>query len=320
MKPYYKILYNGKKSTKVIDQAVSSLTYNFAQTGRSDEIEITLSNFNSAFLDELYPSETDFILLFMGYENGNILNCGQFLLDAPQFDLYDKKVYLKGTSTKLNNIQCNYTEHKETNLNKIVEEIAKNNSLKLKGSIDTNINISSRLQSQKTDAQFLNELATDFGYIFKIDGEDLIFLSYSELESKKEDFTIKLDNLLAGSSLTDSRRIYQFCTLKYTSKGKTIEITTEDSKVKNGLILNVEKRVESESQGKIIASAQLKEANRERITGRFVFQGEPKVAAGSAISLTDAGKLSGKYCVKNGTHSISSGEEGFITSVEVYKI
>lgn len=321
MKPLYSIVYNSKDFVAEFDKAIQSVTYSFALSGKADDMSIVVENSAHRFLSDAYPKTGDTVWLGMGYAHpGQILDCGEFEVDAPSFDLYEKMVTLQGASTSIKKslYEKRYEKYESTTLKKILAAVAKRNELTLKGKI-ASLNIRRKTQSEP-DLEFLNSLAERYGYIFKIDAGDLIFSPYGEIENGEVAFEVTANDLLSGSTIEDSKRTYQFCECTYFVKGKKYKKKVEDSSISNGIILKIEERVENVEQAEQIAAAALYRANRDSISGSLVFPGEPTVADGVIISLKDGGELTGLYCVKSGNHAIDGGDGPFLTTVEVYRV
>lgn len=317
--PVSQIIYNGKEISAELKNAVQSIAFHFYLHGQANDLDISFKDGNLEFANDLYPQKGDTIEAAIGYSDGEAFNCGSFFLDETSFDLYTRTVTLRGTSTEVskNFYESQYREYSGT-LKSIVQKVADRNKLKLEGDIE-NLNIGRKSQSN-SDLEFLNELADLYGYMFKIEKNILYFKPWEKLRTQDPVFTVEAENLMSGSYLNDSDRVYQWCEATYSRKGSTTKQKVEDSRIKNGLILKIEARSETEAQSKAEAKAALTKANLDAVSGVFSFEGNTDIYAGSIIELKNAGHLNGNYCVKSGTHEISDGDSPFTTTVEVFAL
>jgi len=321
MKPVYDILLNGDNFSAEFNNSIMSVVYNFKQSAQADDISISIADTDSRFINDLYPKKGDTVELDIGWNSPRkVLACGEFEIDSPEFDLHNKTVTLQGASTALKKSlrEKRYRKYKDTNLKAILQSRADENGLNLKGNI-ADISIKSKTQ-KNTDLEFITELADLFGYVFKIDGDDLIFTAYEDLDGADPSHEIDLNDLLEGSMITDSKRVYQYCEITCFRKGAKYSKTVEDPSVDNGQYLRIEKRCENLAQAELMAKAELYRANRDSISGTLTFPLTIEVAAGSVIRLNKAGELAGLYCAKSGSHSIQGKEDPALTSVEVYRV
>ncbi|GEM_PF-2787283 len=316
---FFSIIYNGEKLTADLNEADLSVVFNFYLSGQANDINLKFEDAKLQFAKDLYPKKGDTIELDIGYGSRDFFPCGAFFVDEVSFDLYQKYVTLRGTSTEVskNFYESQYREYSGT-LKSIIQKVANRNKLKLQADIQ-NLDIGRKSQSN-SDLEFLNELADMFGYIIKIEKDILYFQPWEKLRSQDAVFKIDVDKLLEGSYLNDSGRTYQFCEATYSRKGVTYKKKVEDTYNKNGLVLKIDARSESAAQSEAEAKAALTKANLDAISGVFVFKGNTDIYAGSIIELQNAGNLNGKYCVKSGSHAINDGNSAFLTTVEVFAV
>lgn len=316
---FFSIIYNGEKLTADLNEATLKVAFHFYLHGRANDIDITFEDEKLQFANNLYPRKGDTLQLDIGYSGEEFFDCGEFWIDEVSYNLSERQVTLRGTSTtvKKSFYETQYKEWSGT-LESIVKKIAKNNGLDFDGKIE-NLNIGRKSQSN-SDLEFLNELADMFGYMLKIERNTLYFKPWELLRNAEAEYEIEVDQLLGGSYLNDSGRTYQYCEATYSRKGATYKKKVEDTYERNGLVLKIEARSESAAQTEAEAKAALTMANLEAVSGTFVFEGKQDLEAGSIIRLKGAGHLDGLYCIKSGTHEISDGNSAFLTTVEVFEV
>lgn len=317
--PEFSILYNKKKLDADLTKKIQSVAFHFYLHGQANDVDVEIEDGELDFAKDLKPEKGDVLELDIGYSGEELYKCGEFEIDEVSYDLSERHVTLRGTSTAIKKsfYETQYKEWSGT-LESIVKKIASNNGLDFDGKVEK-LNIGRKSQSN-SDLEFLNELADMFGYMLKIERNTLIFKPWELLRTADEEYEIEAEKLLGGSSLNDSGRTYQFCEATYSRKGATYRKKVEDTYERNGLILKIEARSESEAQTEAEAKAALTKANLEAVSGTFVFEGKQDLEAGSIVKLTNAGHLDGLYCIKSGTHEISDGSAEFRTTVEVFEV
>jgi len=320
-KPVFNLKYENVDITADIVSKVKSVTYTDRQHGFSDDVKITLIDDQNLWRSDLFPKAGDKMELSIGYENGDLLNCGIFEVDSVEFDLFEPIVSLNGVSTTIKsplkeNVVAAFTEK---TLKQIIAEIAKKHKLKVVGTI---ADIKFHRKTQNTsDLEFLRSLADDYGYIFKIVADSLVFTPYKQLEDEKPALTLSGAELLDGSRITPNiNPLYAACEVSYFRRGKLYTATAKDKNIKSGKVLRVKERCENRDQAEAMAVAQLWKTNRDYITGSIIIEGNPLICAGTNLELKDVHKLSGIYQAKETRHTISGKDAAYITETEVYRV
>ena len=108
-----------------------------------------------------------------------------------------------------------------------------------------------------------------------------------------------------------TRDIYKACHVKYENakKGQTIEYTFEDASKEDGQILEVHKEVADVAEAEKLAKGELREKNKDEVTGRIALTGavsNSMLMAGLTVQVEDFHKFDGKYLITSTSHSVSS--------------
>jgi uncharacterized protein len=320
------INWNGKNVTEEISKYNSSVSYSDKEEGESDEITLVMDDTEGLWSGDWYPTEGDTVELFIGYAD-KMLNCGLFQVDEITFsgkpDIIEIKAIAAGITKKLRT--RNSKAFEEQTLRQIALYFCNKHGLTLidqTKSMLSQINLDRKTQEEKTDLAFLSELATEYGFIFSVRGNKLIFTSYYELdnaESVKEIDKNQLSNYSIKEKTYDtyaSGAISQ----RDSKTGKVVKWeATEvlDVKVSDKVLFTG--RVENKLQAEAKVKGGLWNKNKFKQSGSLNdLPGDPELISGVNFDLTGLGNISGKYHITVSTHTIT-GEGSYTTSLEIRK-
>ncbi len=320
-KPTYIIEYENKEVTKYIAPYVMSLSYTDNKHGKADEIELELRDDEGLWKSSWYPKKGDVVKVKIGYEGENLLNCGTFEIDEPEFSGSENDtLQLKGVSVSIKKPlrEKNTKSFENKTLKQIAQEIADKYNYTLVFDAEKEVKVEHITQKKERDLSFLKRLAEKYGYAFKINDNKLVFYELSKLENAQTVFVIQKKNLLDYKLRDKSLEVYKSCEVKYfNAKTKTLITHTEtDSNISKGDTLKLNERCENKEQAIIIAKAALSNSTKE-IEGTISVEGNQFLCAGSNIELPDLGNLSGKFQVETAKHVI---EDNYTQSLSVKKI
>lgn len=321
MKPNYKILWNKKDVTSDISRYLSSLSYADREEGMSDDITLTLDNSTMIWFNDWYPEEGDTLDIYIG--NDKLTPCGLFQVDeitlSGKPDVIEIKAIAAGITKKLR------TRNNKAFENQTLRQIAKffcdKHGLTLvdKTSMLSKINLDRKTQENKTDLAFLAELAKEYGFIFSVRGEKLIFTSYYDLDNADSIKEFGLNNLSSYSITQKTYDTYAATEFKARNKKKNKVITSiSEEKDDDKIILDVNTiggKVTNEVQAEAKANAGLWGKNKFKQTASIVIPGDSELMSGVNIDLIGLGKGSGKYHIVASRHTL--GSSGYTCSVEL---
>ena len=210
-------------------------------------------------------------------------------------------------------------------LSGIANEVAGNAGLKCMYESSHNPYYDRKEQNDKSDIEFLKDLAHDAGLSLKCTDGSIILFDQTKYESMAPIMTIKRgDKSYNDYSLqTGSADIqYSKCHVSYVdpTTGSVIQATysdTSDDK-DTGQTLEIKARCSSSAEAYSLAQKWLRMKNKFARTASFTFAGRTSLVAGVTVNLADFGAWSGKYMVKTATHTVGSG--GYTTKVELRKV
>ena len=174
--PTYKLLYGKKDITKDVSNYVTNIDYTDFEHGQSDEISINFEDSENLWHSAWIPTKGDALTLKIGYEGEKLLNCGKFEIDELEYETPPDIVTVKALATSIKKAlrQKNSVAYENKTLKQIASEIAKKQGLILMGDI-ADIKVQRITQNQQRDLEFLKKLAEEYGYIFKITSNYLVF-------------------------------------------------------------------------------------------------------------------------------------------------
>jgi phage protein D len=331
-KPHFEIYYNNKNISRDISNHLIDVVYKDAITGKTDELEITVEDADGNWRSSWYPEKGAILKLKMGYENA-LADCGEFQIDEIELTGPPDTVKIKAISARVTSAMrtINKGAYESVTLKQIAEKIAAKHGLNVVGKFYT-LRVDRVTQNDETDLAFLERLANQFGYMFGIKGEQLVFTSIYELEDGLPVLSIDRSQLMSYSIRDKSQGTYKSAEVKYSNPKTTqlvnYEYKTETlhnkdgvsyTKVVRGDVLKITKKAENRGQAEAMAKAALYRANVKQNSGNITVEGYPLLVAGNNFELTGLGELSGKYNIENSTHRIERGN-GYVTELEIKRV
>lgn len=316
--PIFKLEYNNKNITKDVSDYVLNISYTDFEHGQSDEIEITFEDSSGLWSSSWIPTKGDALRLYIGYAGEKLLNCGIFEIDEIEFESPPDTLIVKAMATGIKKAfrQANSVGYEDKTLKQIANSIAKKHNLNLVGEIE-DIKVERITQNQEKDLTFLKRIAEEYGYIFKISENNLVFYKTEKLiNAKSAKILYKSD--LSRINITDkTSRLYKSVTVKYRNPktGKDVTATAKNANCVKGDTLKLNVRAENKQQALAKAKAAMAAGNYTK-EGTIDLIGNPYLVAGLNIELKDLGYFSGKYHITEARHTIDK-IMGYSTSLEV---
>lgn len=335
IRPYIKIVYNGKNITEDISRYLMELSYTDRLTGEADELEIVLEDKDSKWSNEWYPSKGSSLKIEFGYDNGQIIKPNAFELDeiVTSFNEQGDTIAIKalGASFLKNKIKTKRSHaHENKTLSEIVNTIAARYGLKVIGSI-ANITIGRITQKREKDITFLSRLASTYGYNFSIKDKKLIFEHIKSIENIKPGFSIDKTEIMGGTITDKSTLVFSAAnvrshnpnTNKVVTSGVTIDQVQNKDKIdftyiKQGPTHEIRTKTENQQQGIAKAEAALHVFNGLQQTANISMPGNILALAGNNVNLTGFGINSGIWNILSSRHRIDPA--GYSTEIELKKV
>ncbi len=259
------------------------------------------------------------LTLQIGYEGEKLLNCGSFEIDEIEYVSPPDTITLKALATNIKKAlrQENSIAYENKSLKQIAQEIAEKHNLKLIGNIKE-IKVKRITQNKERDLTFLKNLAEQYGYIFKISDNQLVFYETEKLKTANSTVILTKQELTSINLREKTHEKYKACEVSYHNPEtkEVIKSTIRAEGITNGDILKLNTRCENKEQSILQAQAALDKKNTSKIEGSLSLIGTPYLVAGSNIELKGIGNFSGKYHLTQVKHSIDK-TSGYTTALEV---
>ena len=316
--PIFELFYDKKNITNDVSPYVTSIEYTDVEHGESDELSISFEDSEKLWQGAWIPSKGDCLRAYIGYEAEKLLNCGVFEIDELEYDTPPDVITVKGLATGIKKPlrQKNSVGYENKTLKQIAKEIADKHELSLVGEI-ADIRVDRITQNQERDLTFLTKLAEQYGYIFKIAENNLVFYDVSKLKGAKSTQIFYKTDLSHINLREKTSQKYKAVQVSYfdPKKRKTVKASARNESVQKGDTLKITARCSDRKQAIIKAKAALSTADT-KIEGSIELSGNPYLIAGLNIEIKGIGHFSGKYHIKQARHVIDRAS-GYKTYCEV---
>lgn len=260
---------------------------------------------------------------------GRILDCGVFQVDSVDGSGPPAKVNIKAGSipyTSTIRTQKKTKAWEKISLSAIANEIARKNNIKCMFESKFDPFYNRKEQVQESDIVFLQRLCKNAGISLKVTAKIIVLFDAAEYEKKDTIRTIKSGSsdvlrYSLGTSFHDTA--YSSCRVKYTDPAtkQTFEATFKapDADTNgSGQVLEINEKVSSNAEAKILAEKRLREKNGQEYNASFNLVGDVRLVAGVTVKVAGYGAFDGKYIIENASHSVSS--SGYKTNIKLRRV
>lgn len=312
---------NGKNITEDVSPFLTNFSYTDNLSGEADLAELTFEDSQRLWTAEWFPNRGDTCDITIVKENwfdgDTELNLNSFEIDEVANSFPPNVCRLKLNSvpnnSKLRSIDQSKSWEKVT-LKKIASEIASDAGMELFFDTQEDPKIERAEQKEQSKLQFLEKLCVDNGLALKVSEKKLIIFDEEKFERQEPILTLSYgDEILKSFSATATiSKIYSACHVKYQQgkKKEFIEHTYKDASKSDGMVLEINKKVENAAEAEKLAKKELRKKNKEEIKvsveviGRFIF------LAGNVIELDESfGFYAGNYLIEKARHNVGAGYE-----------
>lgn len=304
----FAVKYKKKDISSLLAPYVTSISFSDNMDNTADTISIELEDSDDRWMGNWYPTKTDEISLSFGYLGETALDAGTFYIDQISLQAPPSTVSIEGIATMVTeDLKTKRTvAYENKTLKQIVDEIAKRHKLEIVGKIE-DVTIQRRTQDKQSDLEFLNQLASEYGYVLACKDKKLIFTKREDLKKGSSKIEITKQDCIDYSFRDTTSKVYKACEVRYWSpqQRKLITYTAKAEGLKTGDTLIIKERLESKEQAEKRAKAALTSANDRQVTADITVVGTTKYVAGAQIKLSGFGVLSGVYTVTVADHTFS---------------
>lgn len=321
-RPKYQILYNARDITTDITPFLAGLTYADHVKDKSDSLEIQVADSDLMWQNEWYPTKGDQLEVFIGYDL-QLVPCGTFDIDEIELSGPPDVVSIRGIAAGI--MSALRTKRSQAyegqTLRKMAETIAGRHNFTIQGDI-SDIRISRTTQHKETDLCFLNRLAGQYGHVFSIRGQSLVFTEIYGLEGLAAVKAVSRNDMISYSFRDKTSETYRSSRVKYHDP-ETQELVEgafeegDEDTAEDGL--SIWAKAESNRQANAIARSELHNANTRKLEGVIALEGNPYLLAGNNIEIEGMGVMSGLFHIQSSAHSITP-DGGYSTTLEVKRV
>lgn len=221
-KPLYKITWRGKAVSLDVADYLLGLNFTSHLHAKSDEINITFEDRYDWWKAGWYPKKGDEVDVQIGLsDNGSEewFRTKTFEIDDFNFSGPPDTITVSGLSAYITEAQRQKKTKgwENVNLSQVISELAAQNGLQPNIVINPDIKFARLDQKNKSDLEFIKDLADKYGYNTKIDAARLIFTKPDSLEASAPVLNIERGSAdLKRFDLTDkTHQIYKACEVRY---------------------------------------------------------------------------------------------------------
>lgn len=326
------IYYEDVLAPTLVGDYLVEFSYTDNYSGKFDDLQITLEDSQQLWQGKWKPQTGDKIRAKIHTKNWRqegdnlTLPCGTFDIDEVNFSGPPDAVEIKATSVPLNSSGRRERKTKsweKVTLKRIAQDVAQNAKLKLMFEFEHNPKYDRIDQTEQSDIEFLVSLCSKEGASIKVSNRKLVIFDEVEFEKKKPAFYIvrgKSNAMSYSFSLNAMGAAYRACQISYQSakKKKYTYLYTPPGAPKNGPVLKINERVESQAEAIRVARNRLREKNKQFGKGKITLTGDARMAAGITVYVSGWHSFDGKYIIESARHT--TGRNGYTTDIEIRKV
>jgi hypothetical protein len=280
---------------------ILSLTFNDEAGVESDKISMkVVPNFKRP------APNSKLEVIFKRFDKNNKLlkefNCGLFHTQTTT-RTNNKALSFEATGIEFNENQKLILSHhyKDTKLSNIVDLVAKRLNHKVKFDT-TDLLIKSLNQTNETDLNFLNRLATDYNVTFSIKNDIIYFINKDNDNLPKT--TVDIDLCQSSNIKHSTKTYYKSCEVSWhdIDKAKTITLNI----LSGTPVLKIKGTYKTKTEAQLKGKTKLIQENKGIVTGSFSNRGF-SIYAGTKINIINTYKNEddGLFSVKSCNHTFT---------------
>ena len=310
LKPNFKIIVNDKDLTATIKANLISISFDDKDGKESDEISMVINGLYDA------PSFGDKIVIYLGYED-DMYSVGEFRLQTVERNFKANTTEVRATAADFSNGKLKVKRSKtweNTTLFGIAKTIAKEQNLELKCCGD-DANITSKLQDNISDIEFIYTLAYEFGFLAAVKNSTLIIAKKIDFGvSNAPKYEIDTKELYSLEINEAYRNVYQSVVLQWQdiSSGAMRHLRAGSGEPSYNMRISQPK---SDGEAYAKANAKLNELKKGGISGRCSLAGANIITGGSiAFKNTNSDIELKTFSITSVRHNLNS--RGYSIEIE----
>lgn len=318
----WQLVYERRDISADIADLLISAVYTDNRHGKSDDLQLSLSNLDGRWSQSWWPTAADTLSWLFGWQGGPAQSAGQFQVAEIELtgppDLIQIKCNSAGISTDARTPR--HQGYDGQRLGDIASTIAARHGMVLVGT-PPDIRLDRVTQNGESDLAFLTRLAGQFDAGLKVTGDQLVFQDRQALAAADTVLQLTPQSLSKWSFRAKTHGSAAAASVSYTEagSGQTQRATATAAQARTGPaagdMLRPNVRVDSPAAAQQVADRQLAAARAGQIEAQLDMAGEPRLAAGSRIEVSGFGRYDGAYLIESARHRIDR-SSGFTTSIE----
>ncbi|MCM5528971.1 phage late control D family protein [Parasegetibacter sp. NRK P23] len=323
-KPEYSIIYNQRDISMDISEQVLGISYTDKVAGESDTIEISVEDTDGRWQNDWYPKKGDTIQAFIR-ENNRQLDCGVFEIDETALssstggDIFTIRGLAAGIKAPVRT-KKSYAHHNKS-LREIANTIAAESGLTLLGVVpDITLGVSN--QYRETAVGYLNRIGSEYGCVFSIRGDKLVFTHYLEIENSNSVLSIPKSKSITVNLTDQTNKTFKAARVRH-NKPNDKEVqeftSTEQNPTGSSDTLEIRVKAENRQQAEAKAKYALSKNNTKTVSGDVNMPGNILLVSGSNFELTGFGFMSGIFHIIESTHTIDR-SGAYTTSATIKRV
>lgn len=323
--------FNGKNVSTKLTEYLKSVSYEDVASGSSDTISLKLQNIDMKWLNKWYPRKGDKIKGSISFKDWNrdgedlSLNCGTFVCDEVKFSGGPLETTIGGVSTPASDsfkTRERTKTWKSVTIKNMAQEIAKKYGLSLSYSGPT-IKIANIEQSDKTDSAFLYSVCQKYGLSMKAFNNKIVIYDQTAQEKKKATVTLTRESFVDDDwDYADALAgTYTGARISYKSGKNNDEVSVylglKGENAPESRVLKITETADDYDTAYYMAAAKVNQSNEGATTLTGKIWPNPKICAGTCVTISNMWEANGKYFVDKVTTEVT--DSGTSQSVELHK-
>lgn len=325
-KPQVFMTYDNVDITESVTPFLIGFTYTDKLESDSPVIDFELEDTNKLWQNEWFPKTGAEVSVKLRYANEpEFLYMHKFQIDSIEFFFSARgdtlRLGAQQTPFSKNLREKRSKEYEKITLQKIIEDIAKRQQLRILGNIPQ-LTFERITQNEESDLEFLTRLANDFGLIFKIESTQLIFYDRKVLNADNPQFNLGRGDITRIEATKKLTGMYGSARLVYegtNTEGAFSAVTFADPPNNSQDVLIVNEKVESIEQAQMLVAERLRRANADEYSGTIELEGEYRYIAGINFTLFDFGAFNGVWQIQQVEHHFTP-TNGWKSALKVFRL
>lgn len=317
---YLEITYNGADISRDISGDLLSFTYTDNESGKADDITISLKDSDGLWAGPWIPGQGDTIEATIVTENdrqGTLrLSCGSFIIDELTSRSTPSVFEIAAVSVPtVGNIRREIKSRawEGYRLSGIADDIARTGGLEMLFLASPDPTYDRRDQHDETDLQFLQRLCDDEAFALKVTDRKLVVYNTEQQEKEPPVATIykRTGDVLSYKFTAQTHSVYKAVTVRYLDPetANVNEFRYVSPTATGNREFKVLTRAKSIAEAERLAKAALRMKNRKGKTASLTLRGRIDLVTGLTIDLIGFGVFDGVYLIQKSTHRVGDGYE-----------